>query len=134
MRQGCVCTVVRARVWLRDSLLVGKDMVSLLQCWSDLLKAWVCTYCRASQTHRNTESFHALSGLSPFLGKEQQASQSTGSSWLLLLRNCHYITANGCCCYIAWSSQQLMLPQTLRDLYEAVMLLRAHHMYSYALT
>lgn len=50
-------------------------MVSLLQCWSDLLKAWVCTYCRASQAHRNTESFHALSGLSPFLGKEQQAGQ-----------------------------------------------------------
>ncbi|KAL6834239.1 hypothetical protein J3E69DRAFT_162652 [Trichoderma sp. SZMC 28015] len=58
-------------------------MVSLLQCCSDLLKAWACTYCRASQAHRNTESFHALPGLSPFLGKEQQAGQSTGSSWLL---------------------------------------------------
>ncbi|KAL7953307.1 hypothetical protein V8C34DRAFT_297361 [Trichoderma compactum] len=57
-------------------------MVSLLQCWSDLLKPGYSVYCRASQAHRSTESFHALSGLSPFLGKEQQASQR-GSSCLL---------------------------------------------------
>lgn len=75
MRQGCVFTVVRARVCFETASLSVNRMVSLLQCWSDLLKAWVCTYCRASQAHRNTESFHALSGLSPFLGKEQQAGQ-----------------------------------------------------------
>lgn len=26
---------------------------------------------------------------------------------LIYTKQCHYITANGCCCYIAWSYQQL---------------------------